>query len=291
MHPRPLPLGRQAAAGFLIGQSRSRPRRAAWLCRTDSPAGLVAVARAQVPADRARWGRLNGMDTGARYQAVVVGASLGGTEALQTILLLGPAIDRAGLELRVDCPPLDRAVQLDPAMWETVALNLVSNAVKHTFTGAITVALRQRPGHVELSVTDTGTGIPKPTSRTCSPGSTGSRGCGPAATKGPASAWPSCGRSSACTTAVSASAAPPALAAPSPSGCLQPVPAAALSPRPRPGRRQHSQHSQAFPAGLRRRRPALARRRCRPGVRARRAAAPARTTGQTPGSTRRRRQP
>jgi PAS domain S-box-containing protein len=71
-----------------------------------------------------------------------------------------PALDRAGIELRLDCPPLDRPVQLDPAMWETVVLNLVSNAFKHTFAGAITVALRQRPGHVELSVTDTGTGIP-----------------------------------------------------------------------------------------------------------------------------------
>jgi len=60
----------------------------------------------------------------------------------------------------VDCPLLDRPVQLDPAMWETVVLNLVSNAFKHTFTGAITVALLQRPGHVELSVTDTGVGIP-----------------------------------------------------------------------------------------------------------------------------------
>ncbi len=60
----------------------------------------------------------------------------------------------------MDCPLLDRPVQLDPAMWETVVLNLVSNAFKHTFTGAITVALRQRPSHVELSVTDTGVGIP-----------------------------------------------------------------------------------------------------------------------------------
>ncbi len=71
-----------------------------------------------------------------------------------------PAVQRAGLELRVDCPLLDRPVQLDPAMWETVVLNLLSNAFKHTFTGAITVALRQQHSHVELSVTDTGVGIP-----------------------------------------------------------------------------------------------------------------------------------
>jgi signal transduction histidine kinase/chemotaxis response regulator CheB len=72
-----------------------------------------------------------------------------------------PAIDRAGVELRLDCPPLDRAVQLDRAMWEAIVLNLVSNAFKHTFAGVITVSLRQWPGHVELSVADTGVGIPE----------------------------------------------------------------------------------------------------------------------------------
>ncbi len=72
-----------------------------------------------------------------------------------------PAIERAGVELRLDCPSPDQSVELDPAMWETIVLNLVSNAFKHTFAGAITVALRQLPGHVELSVTDTGGGIPE----------------------------------------------------------------------------------------------------------------------------------
>jgi signal transduction histidine kinase/chemotaxis response regulator CheB len=71
------------------------------------------------------------------------------------------ATDRAGIELRLDCPPVDRPVQLDRAMWEAIVLNLVSNALKHTFTGAVTVSLRQRTGHVELSVADTGVGIPE----------------------------------------------------------------------------------------------------------------------------------
>lgn len=71
-----------------------------------------------------------------------------------------PAIDRAGLRYTVDCPPLHRPVQLDPSMWETVVLNLISNALKHTFTGGITVRLGTRANHVELVVADTGTGIP-----------------------------------------------------------------------------------------------------------------------------------
>lgn len=69
------------------------------------------------------------------------------------------AIERADLTLVIDCPPLDRPVRLDPNMWETVVLNLLSNALKHTFTGSITVALRPQQIHVELTVTDTGTGI------------------------------------------------------------------------------------------------------------------------------------
>ncbi|GGM86982.1 hypothetical protein GCM10011609_24440 [Lentzea pudingi] len=70
-----------------------------------------------------------------------------------------PAVERAGLELVVDCPPLGRPVRLDPNTWQTVLLNLLSNALKHTFTGSITVVLRPQRSHVELAVTDTGTGI------------------------------------------------------------------------------------------------------------------------------------
>ncbi|MFD4636048.1 chemotaxis protein CheB [Lentzea sp. NPDC058436] len=73
--------------------------------------------------------------------------------------VLRSAIQRADLGLVVECPPLGRPVRLDPAMWETVVLSLLSNALKHTFTGSITVALTPRQNHVELTVTDTGTGI------------------------------------------------------------------------------------------------------------------------------------
>lgn len=69
-------------------------------------------------------------------------------------------IERAGLKLLIDCPPLPEPVYVDPTQWEKIVLNLLSNAFKFTFHGTISVALRWKHDHVLLSVTDTGTGIP-----------------------------------------------------------------------------------------------------------------------------------
>ena len=70
------------------------------------------------------------------------------------------AIERAGLRLDVDCPPLAEPVYVDREMWEKVVLNLLSNAFKFTFDGSIGVELRAEDGHVQLRVRDTGIGIP-----------------------------------------------------------------------------------------------------------------------------------
>ncbi|MBC7699587.1 ATP-binding protein [Aquabacterium sp.] len=70
------------------------------------------------------------------------------------------AVERAGLALTVDCPPLDQPVYVDREMWEKVVLNLLSNAFKFTFEGEIAVTLRQVGRAAELVVRDTGTGIP-----------------------------------------------------------------------------------------------------------------------------------
>lgn len=96
------------------------------------------------------------------------------------------AMERAGLDLQVNCPPLTEPAYVDREMWEKIVLNLLSNAFKFTFEGEIRVSLcvgareqgsqgaggvsdyssphslihSSTPSHFILTVQDTGTGIP-----------------------------------------------------------------------------------------------------------------------------------
>jgi len=69
-------------------------------------------------------------------------------------------IERAGLTLRIDCPPLASPIYVDPALWEKIVLNLISNAFKFTLRGEIAVRLCTQGDRVELDVRDSGCGIP-----------------------------------------------------------------------------------------------------------------------------------
>ena len=70
------------------------------------------------------------------------------------------ACERGGVVLDVDCPTLPEPVHVDRDMWEKIVLNLLSNAFKFTFEGRITVRLTAVDGAAELTVGDTGVGIP-----------------------------------------------------------------------------------------------------------------------------------
>jgi signal transduction histidine kinase len=71
------------------------------------------------------------------------------------------AVERAGLQLNVQCPPLPEPVYIDREMWEKIILNLLSNALKSTFDGDIRISVSTEGDHARLTVTDTGTGIPE----------------------------------------------------------------------------------------------------------------------------------
>ncbi|HZU79109.1 MAG TPA: ATP-binding protein, partial [Acidimicrobiales bacterium] len=81
------------------------------------------------------------------------------TETTELVSMFRAAVERAGLDLQVSATPLPRPVVVDRDMWAKVVMNLLSNALKFTLVGGITVELRDGGDHVELVVGDTGVGI------------------------------------------------------------------------------------------------------------------------------------
>jgi signal transduction histidine kinase/DNA-binding response OmpR family regulator/PAS domain-containing protein len=74
--------------------------------------------------------------------------------------MFSSAAESAGLKLKLRIDPPPGPVLMDREMWSQIVLNLLSNALKFTDVGAITVTLRHESGSVELTVSDTGIGIP-----------------------------------------------------------------------------------------------------------------------------------
>ncbi len=94
-----------------------------------------------------------------RAQAAFVATDLGAFTA-ELAANFRSTMEKAGLAFRVDCrSPLP--VHVDRDMWETIVLNLVSNAFKFTFSGEVAVGLETSPDgrSAVLTVADTGTGI------------------------------------------------------------------------------------------------------------------------------------
>ena len=76
------------------------------------------------------------------------------------VSVIQPLAQKKGLEIAVEIAPEIERVRLDPGKTRQILYNLMSNAVKFTETGRITVSARfSEPGWMELVVSDTGIGI------------------------------------------------------------------------------------------------------------------------------------
>jgi signal transduction histidine kinase len=71
------------------------------------------------------------------------------------------AASKAGIEYVIECPSVAEPAWLDRDMWEKIVTNLISNALKYTHAGSISVRLTETEASFVLTVSDTGVGIPQ----------------------------------------------------------------------------------------------------------------------------------
>ncbi|NHC47570.1 SpoIIE family protein phosphatase [Motilibacter aurantiacus] len=98
--------------------------------------------------------RLEAGNRSAHFEPVDLAA-----ETAELARAFSEAVERAGLTLTVDCAPLPERYWVDRDLWAKVVLNLLSNALKFTPTGGISVRLDAVDGGARLVVRDTGIGI------------------------------------------------------------------------------------------------------------------------------------
>lgn len=81
--------------------------------------------------------------------------------AQEIALLFGPYADEKGIKIRVFAQPDVMEVMADQDKIKQVFTNIISNALKFTDQGEITIRITDRPECVETVIADTGVGIPK----------------------------------------------------------------------------------------------------------------------------------
>jgi PAS domain S-box-containing protein len=92
--------------------------------------------------------------TQAHYEAVDLGRYTGDLASM-----FRAAVERAGLTMVIDIEDLPEAVYVDRELWAQIVLNLLSNALKFTFEGSITIRVTHDRDSVVTTVSDTGVGI------------------------------------------------------------------------------------------------------------------------------------
>ena len=68
-------------------------------------------------------------------------------------------VSQEGVVITLQCPPDLPSVYADPSRIEQIVINLLSNALRYTEKGSVTVNAWAQPGRVYVSVADTGIGI------------------------------------------------------------------------------------------------------------------------------------
>lgn len=108
---------------------------------------------------------VNGMLDFSRIEAGRIQASYEPTNLAQltsdVASVFRAAVEKAELQLTIECPALPEPVYVDREMWEKIVVNLLSNAFKYTLQGSIRVRQTAAKNSVELEVSDTGAGIPE----------------------------------------------------------------------------------------------------------------------------------
>lgn len=69
------------------------------------------------------------------------------------------AMEKAGLVFRVACATLPAPVYVDRDHWERIVLNLLSNALKYTLQGSVSVRVTAEEGMAVVAIEDTGIGV------------------------------------------------------------------------------------------------------------------------------------
>lgn len=136
-----------SATEVLQSGAKDRPERDAFLGHIEREAGRLArLVRALLTLARAQTG-----SEAPKDELVPVEPLLGD---------IAGSLDVAdGVAVEVDCAP-DLAVLSNRELIEQAVVNLAENAAKHTSAGRIVLGCRCVDGSIELSVADTGEGIP-----------------------------------------------------------------------------------------------------------------------------------
>jgi len=114
----------------------------------DNTVRLLKLVNALLDFSRLEAGRVD-----ATFEPTELGAL-----TAEVVGMFDSAAERAGIRLTIDCAPVETQAWVDRESYEKIVANLVSNALKYTLKGEITVRLTDESSSFVLEVADTGVG-------------------------------------------------------------------------------------------------------------------------------------